>query len=137
MAERTLIIIKPGGIPCRSVGEDERHDPRSEKVAVMTMHAGKGREFEVVFISGVERGLLPLAVGSLQGDPEEERRLLYVAVTRARRLAIISFANRRMLWGQKLPGGPSEFLDDLDERFIRRSRVDLGGAPAGRQMRLF
>jgi len=58
-AQRPPILeaLDRSGIPCRSVGEDEPHDPRSQKVAVMTMHAAKGREFEVVFVAGVEQGL--------------------------------------------------------------------------------
>ncbi|MBN2370770.1 MAG: UvrD-helicase domain-containing protein [Vicinamibacteria bacterium] len=126
-AQRREMIEALGrsGIPCHSVGEDERHDPRSEKVAVMTMHAAKGREFEVVFVTGVERGLMPLAMEGFDADPEEERRLLYVAVTRARQLAVLSHAGRRMLWGRRLPGGPSPFLDSVPEDAVLRTSPKL------------
>jgi DNA helicase-2/ATP-dependent DNA helicase PcrA len=139
-AQRREIITALGrsAVPCRSVGEDEAHDPRSEKVAVMTMHAAKGREFEVVFIAGAEAGLLPLDTHALHSDPDEERRLLYVALTRARRLAVISWAERRTLWGHRLPGEPSPFLDSLPAEHVVRTSPDLGPKPPpGKQMRLF
>jgi DNA helicase-2/ATP-dependent DNA helicase PcrA len=139
-AQRAQILKALGrsSIPCRSVGSDEAHDPRAEKVAVMTMHAAKGREFEVVFIAGVEPGLVPLSIeGMLESDEEEERRLLYVAITRARRLAVISHARRRKLWGRQLPGGPSPFLNDLPREVVRTS-AELPGKPAeSEQLRLF
>ena len=61
-AQRPQILeaLERSGIPCHAVADEEPHDPRSQKVAVMTMHAAKGREFEVVFVTGVEQGLLPL-----------------------------------------------------------------------------
>jgi DNA helicase-2/ATP-dependent DNA helicase PcrA len=130
-----LEALGRSGIPCHSVGEDERHDPRSEKVAVMTMHAAKGREFEVVFISGVERGLLPIEMEGFETDPEEERRLLYVAITRARQLAVLSHAGRRMLWGRRLPGGPSPFLEAVPDDAVYRSSPRLPRKKT--QLRLF
>jgi len=121
-AQRQEILEALGrsSIPCRAIGEDEPHDPRSEKVAVMTMHAAKGREFEVVFAAGVEPGLLPLELEGRDADPTEERRLLYVALTRARRLLVISHAAKRNLWGRRLPGGPSPFLARLPESAVQR-----------------
>jgi DNA helicase-2/ATP-dependent DNA helicase PcrA len=104
----------------------------------MTLHAAKGREFEVVFVVGVEEGLLPLDHGGLRGDPEEERRLLYVAMTRARRLLVLSHAARRTLWGRRLPGRPSPFLAALPASVVVRTSGG-GGRPdaASRQLRLF
>ncbi len=136
-AQRSDILEALGrsGIPCHSVGEDEPHDPRSEKVAVMTMHAAKGREFEVVFVAGVERGLVPLEVEGFEADPEEERRLLYVALTRARRLAVLSYASRRTLWGKRLPGGPSPLIATLPETSVLRVEPRL--IPKKKQLRLF
>jgi DNA helicase-2/ATP-dependent DNA helicase PcrA len=130
-----LEALGRSGIPCHSVGEDERHDPRSEKVAVMTMHAAKGREFEVVFVTGVERGLMPLEMEGFETDPEEERRLLYVAITRARQLAVLSHAGRRMLWGRRLPGGPSPFLVAVPDDAALRSVPKLPCKKT--QLRLF
>ncbi len=74
--EELLEALGRSGVPCRAIGEDEPRDPRSQKVAVMTIHASKGREFEVVFVTGVERGLVLLEAAGLQTDREEERRLL-------------------------------------------------------------
>jgi DNA helicase-2/ATP-dependent DNA helicase PcrA len=133
-----LEALDRSGIPCHSVGEDEPHDPRSQNVAVMTMHAAKGREFEVVFVTGVERGLVPLERQGFVTDPDEERRLLYVAMTRARRLLVLSHAGRRTLWGERLPGNPSPFLADLPDVMIRRSTPPMPKRKApSRQMRLF
>jgi DNA helicase-2/ATP-dependent DNA helicase PcrA len=126
------------GIPCRLVAEDEPHDPRAEHVAIMTMHAAKGREFAVVFVAGVERGLLPLEVAGFTVDPEEERRLLYVGITRARQLCVLSYAERRVLYGQALPGGPSPLIAHLPSPQVVLSRAALPAPPArSRQLGLF
>ena len=138
-AQRREILEALGraGVPCAAIGEDEPHDPRSQKVAAMTMHAAKGREFEIVFVAGAERGLLPLEIPGFEVDPEEERRLLYVAVTRARRHAILSFSRRRTLFGAPLEGGPSPFLARLPEESIVRCEARLPDNPARRQLDLF
>jgi DNA helicase-2/ATP-dependent DNA helicase PcrA len=127
------------GFPCHTVGEDEVHDPRSQKVAVMTMHAAKGREFEVVFVTGVEHGLLPLEREGATTDPDEERRLLYVAMTRARRVLVLSWAAHRTLWGRRLPGAPSPFLTALPTQAVTRPTPATPKAEkvGSRQLRLF
>jgi superfamily I DNA/RNA helicase len=119
------------------VGEDEPHDSRSEKVALMTMHASKGREFEVVFLVGVEPGLVPLSVEGLTSDPDEERRLLYVAATRAKRRLIISYTATRMLYGKSLPGGPSPFLSSLVGDDVVYSNATFKHKPEDKQLKLF
>jgi DNA helicase-2/ATP-dependent DNA helicase PcrA len=130
--------LERSGIPCRVVGEDEPHDPRSQKVAIMTLHASKGREFEVVFLTGAEHGLLPLQAAGLVSDPEEERRLLYVGMTRAKRLCIVSHAKKRTLFGKALPGVPSPFLAKLPEGAVCRTSAVLPvRRPASRQLGLF
>jgi DNA helicase-2/ATP-dependent DNA helicase PcrA len=129
--------LERSGIPSRWIGEDEPHDPRSQKVAVMTMHAAKGREFEVVFLAGVEEGLLPLERDGVMSDAAEERRLLYVAMTRARRLLIMSHAANRTLWGRRLPGRPSAFLADLPPSVVRTSPSKPDRDPGANQLRLF
>jgi DNA helicase-2/ATP-dependent DNA helicase PcrA len=139
-AQQREIVAALGqsGIPCRAIAEDEPHDPRSQKVAVMTMHASKGREFEIVFATGVEPGLVPLEIEGLTSDPEEERRLLYVAVTRAKRLAVLSYSSSRSLFGRRLPGGPSPFLSKLpDNAVIRTSPVPPKKKPSAKQLSLF
>jgi DNA helicase-2/ATP-dependent DNA helicase PcrA len=125
------------GVPCAAVGEDEPHDPRSQKVAAMTMHASKGREFDVVFVAGVERELLPLGIAGFDTDPEEERRLLYVALTRARRHAIVTYSRARTLFGRRLEGGPSPVLAGLPDAACARAEARLPDGPARRQLELF
>ena len=131
-----LEALGRSGVPCRSVGEDEPHDPRSEKVAIMTLHASKGREFEVVFIAGVEPGLVPLQLEGLSSDLQEERRLLYVGITRARQLAVLSYAAKRTLFGKQLPGGPSPWLEALPDALVDRIAPNHGKHKA-RQLSLF
>jgi DNA helicase-2/ATP-dependent DNA helicase PcrA len=99
-----LEALARSGIPCHAVGEDEPHDPRSQKVAIMTMHAAKGREFEVVFVTGIEEGLPPLERDGLRSDPERSGGL-YVAMTRAADCSCFSHATHRTLWGS-LAGAP-------------------------------
>lgn len=135
--DAVLSALSRSGIPCLLVGEDEPHDPRCEKVAIMTMHASKGREFEIVFIVGVEPGLMPLELEGLSSDPEEERRLLYVAATRAKRRLILSHTRQRVLYGRRLPGGPSPFLANLPKEAIERRSAMGSPAAVNRQLRLF
>ena len=85
-----------------------------DRVALMSFHAAKGLEWPVVFITGVEDGLLPLTLYA-DTDEEEERRLLYVAVTRARDRVVLSWAGRRSLGGRTLDSGPSPFLSRVPE----------------------
>ncbi len=138
-AQRPPIMeaLQRAGIPSRAVGEEEPHDPRSEKVAVMTMHAAKGREFEVVFATGLEQGLLPLDRDGLSTDAEEECRLLFVAMTRARRLLVLSHAESRTLWGVRLPGKLSTLLSNLPDSVLRTTTPHRRGDPSATQMKLF
>jgi superfamily I DNA/RNA helicase len=97
-------------------GDVARHGGQTtaaEAVTLMTMHAAKGLEFPVVIVCGVEDGLLPLRAADGTADVEEERRLLYVAMTRARDRLILTRAGSRVLRGQRQSLPPSPFLDDL------------------------
>src|SRR5574340_1757022 len=88
-----------------------------EALQLMTVHAAKGLEFHAVFISGLEEGLFPHENAAQERDGlEEERRLMYVAITRARRRLYLSFADSRMLHGQIRYGLPSRFLNELPEQ---------------------
>ncbi len=139
-AQRAAIVaaLSRSAIPCLMVGEDEPHDPRSEKIAIMTMHASKGREFEIVFVVGVEPCLIPLSLDhALTSDPQEERRLMYVAATRAKRRLVVSHVMHRMLFGKQLPGGPSPFLAKLPQQCVTRRTVSLKEKSGKRQLRLF
>lgn len=99
---------------------DNQAQAGQEAVQLMTVHAAKGLEFDVVFITGLEEGLFPHQ-NSLN-DPaslEEERRLMYVAITRARRRLYLSHAQTRMLHGQTRDNVPSRFLDELPESSLK------------------
>jgi len=98
--------------------EAEAIDTRAEAVTLMTIHAAKGLEFPVVFIAGCEDGIIPYtAMAESEGhyfDMDEERRLLYVAMTRARDELFLTRASRRILYGRQLENPPSRFLDSVD-----------------------
>jgi DNA helicase-2/ATP-dependent DNA helicase PcrA len=88
---------------------------------LMTVHAAKGLEFKAVFISGLEEGLCPHEQSLYEANGlEEERRLMYVAVTRARQRLYLSYAQSRMLHGQVRYGIPSRFLDEIPEELLKR-----------------
>ncbi|MEN6587181.1 MAG: DNA helicase II [Sulfuricella sp.] len=92
-----------------------------EALQLMTVHAAKGLEFHAVFISGLEEGLFPHENAAKERDGvEEERRLMYVAITRARRRLYISFADSRMLHGQLRYGIASRFLEELPPQLLKR-----------------
>ena len=97
-----------------------------EKVILMTMHAAKGLEFDVVFLPGWEEGLFPHQK-SLQekGDfaLEEERRLAYVGITRAKKEAFLSFAMRRAYQGDWMEAIPSRFVNELPDKNIEKNEI--------------
>ncbi|MGQ9841875.1 MAG: UvrD-helicase domain-containing protein, partial [Anaerolineae bacterium] len=93
--------------------ETDAYDPRADRVALMTLHAAKGLEFPVVFIVGCEEGLLPYRRAGEAADMEEERRLFYVGLTRARHKVVLTHAARRMLFGQFMENSPSRFVGDI------------------------
>lgn len=98
------------------VSDADRVDPQRGAVTLMTLHAAKGLEFDVVAIAGLEQGLLPHA--NALADPageavEEERRLLFVGITRARRTLLLTRARQRMTWGSAQRTAPSDFLHEL------------------------
>ena len=87
----------------------------------MTIHSAKGLEFEYVFIAGVEEDLFPSKMAlTSQEDLEEERRLFYVALTRAGKQAVVSYASRRYKWGTPAMCTPSRFIKDIEEKYINR-----------------
>lgn len=88
-------------------------------VSLMTIHAAKGLEFPYVFIVGVEENLFPSQLSlSSREDIEEERRLFYVALTRAEKKATISYAQTRYRWGNLTSCEPSRFIDEIDEKYL-------------------
>jgi len=103
----------------------DAYDAASERVAMMTLHAAKGLEFEHVFVVGVEEGLLPHERSNAENDDdqlEEERRLLFVGITRAKTGLYISFARYRTIRGQFLRTVPSQFLFELGVKFTEQAR---------------
>ncbi len=94
------------------------YDERAEAVALMTIHAAKGLEFPVVFLAGVEEGLLPCTLMGKM-DIEEERRLFYVGLTRARERLLLTSASVRP-WAGAGPRSPSRFVGEIPERLITR-----------------
>ena len=102
-----------------SVDKEDEKDTDSDKVSMMTVHSAKGLEFPYVFIVGLEENLFPsqLSINS-RSDLEEERRLFYVAVTRAEKQATLSFATMRYRFGNVTYCEPSRFIDEIDEKFL-------------------
>ncbi|MBN2523482.1 MAG: UvrD-helicase domain-containing protein [Bacteroidales bacterium] len=98
--------------------DNEKNEDRN-RVSIMTMHSAKGLEFNYVYIAGVEEKLFPspMSLDTLR-NLEEERRLFYVAVTRAKKRVIISYARSRYKWGVPNDCQPSRFLKDIDEHYV-------------------
>jgi DNA helicase II / ATP-dependent DNA helicase PcrA len=116
--------------------EADALDPRADAVPLLTLHAAKGLEFDVVFVAGCERGLLPLWLpGGGGADPAEERRLLFVGMTRARTHLFLTCARHRRRHGTVGEAGPSPFLTAIDPALLDRS-VPRPRRPAPQQLRL-
>ncbi len=106
---------------------DEK-DPNADTVKLMTIHAAKGLEFPVVFVGGLEEGLFPNAMSiNTREELEEERRLFYVAVTRAKMRLYLTYANTRYKFGSLTQNDPSRFIDEVPAQFIDKSFAG-GGA---------
>ena len=100
----------------------DSHDPDQDCVIMMTMHAAKGLEFPVVFLVGAEEGIFPgiRAIGETE-EMEEERRLCYVAMTRAKEKLYLTCANQRMLFGRTSSNRPSRFVEEIPPEHLERS----------------
>ncbi len=99
--------------------DQDKLEQKEKAVTLMTVHAAKGLEFDYVFIAGLEDGLFPHErMGDSGVDNEEERRLFYVAVTRAAKKIYLTHAATRTIYGTKQVNLPSEFLADIDEEFL-------------------
>ncbi|NGX31921.1 MAG: ATP-dependent DNA helicase PcrA [Chlamydiae bacterium] len=98
----------------------EEHETDTNKVHLMTLHNGKGLEFQVVFIAGLEEDLLPHINAKLEdNDLEEERRLCYVGMTRAKEHLYLTYCKRRFLWGGFRSMTPSRFLSEIPQQYIQ------------------
>jgi uncharacterized protein (TIGR00375 family) len=96
------------------------HDKNLEAVSVMTLHASKGLEFECVFIPGCENGLLPYNLYKPEVDADEEKRLLYVGMTRAKKLLYLTNAKSRIIRGRKLYLPKSPFLNSIQQELLQQ-----------------
>ncbi|HBI01603.1 MAG TPA: ATP-dependent DNA helicase [Flavobacterium sp.] len=105
----------------KDTGDDDR-------VALMTIHLAKGLEFPTVFIVGMEEDLFPSAMSlNTRSELEEERRLFYVALTRAEHQAYLTYAQSRYRWGKLMDSEPSRFIEEIDDRYLEYiSAVETG-----------
>jgi DNA helicase-2/ATP-dependent DNA helicase PcrA len=118
---------------------DQGNDENSDVVKLMTIHAAKGLEFPVVFSVGLEENLFPSTLSiNTREELEEERRLFYVAITRAKARLFLTYANSRYRFGSLVQNEPSRFLEEMPEQFIDRSyaggnamRNTFGGGGGG------
>ncbi len=119
--------------------DSDAYDARAQRVALMTMHAAKGLEFPVVVIAGCENGLIPFTLGREGTDLDEERRLFYVAMTRAEERLFFSRARKRTIRGRTVEREVSPFVADIEKALIREESAGRGkGRPDGhRQLSLF
>ncbi len=107
----------------------DKQDDDSPKVSLMTIHSAKGLEFPVVFVVGLEENIFPNAMAAnSRREIEEERRLLYVAITRAERFCFLTNAKNRYHFGTMQFNNPSRFLKDIDDAYIEtESGLPVGG----------
>jgi len=123
-AEDTLPTLEGFLEELSLISDVDKYDENADVVTMMTMHSAKGLEFPKVFIVGAEEGLFP-SYRSMESDEEmeEERRLCYVAMTRAKRELYITCSRRRMLYGQTMYGKPSRFIDEIPPELIEDVEV--------------
>ena len=104
--------------------QDKETEDDFNKVTLMTVHAAKGLEFPYVFVVGLEENLFPsMMSGESQENLEEERRLFYVAITRAKKRLFLSFSSTRFKWGQFTDCKPSRFISELDDNFLEKHEL--------------
>ncbi len=100
----------------------DQKDPNADTVKMMTIHAAKGLEFPVVFVGGLEEGLFPNAMSiNTREELEEERRLFYVAITRAKGRLYLSYANTRYKFGSLIQSDASRFIEEMPAEFLDKS----------------
>lgn len=102
----------------------DKNESSDNAVTLMTLHSAKGLEFDVVFLVGMEEGLFPHTNSMMEEDGlDEERRLCYVGITRARDILYITNAKRRMLYGQESVNIPSRFINEIDDSLIKKNNL--------------
>ena len=117
--------------------EDKDKDKDADKVSLMTIHAAKGLEFPYVYVVGMEEQLFPSFMASSRAELEEERRLFYVAVTRAEKQVTLSYALSRYHNGQQSGGELSRFVEEIDSKYITMPASRSDFPPVGTMPRAF
>lgn len=104
----------------------DRYDPRMQAISLMTIHAAKGLEFDTVYIPGCEDSILPCTLtGEDTSNIEEEKRLLYVAMTRAKQELILSRAGTRVIFGKTREQKESPFLAAIEKALVQRQQPEF------------
>ena len=112
--------------------DSDQKDPNADTVKLMTIHAAKGLEFSCVFAAGLEESLFPNAMSiNTREELEEERRLFYVVITRAKQKLWITYASTRYRFGNIVQNEPSRFIDEIPEHFLDRSFAGGGAKNQG------
>lgn len=128
-AEAVELLLETAAL--QSDQDEIKEKEEQNAVRLMTVHAAKGLEFPYVFITGLEEGLFPHEkLDDARIDHEEERRLFYVALTRAEKRVWLTYAHMRTIFGSQRINLPSNFLNDIDPAYVTNSEPD-GGGPSG------
>lgn len=110
---------------------DSKGDDDAPRVSLMTVHAAKGLEFPTVFVVGLEENIFPSPISAVSlRELEEERRLLYVAITRAEKRCVLTNAKNRFRYGKMEFDNPSRFIDEIDSRLVQ-AEGESGGMDSG------
>ena len=119
----------------RDLLEEQNEDPTGNRVQLMTLHAAKGLEFPHVIIMGLEENLLPHRNSIDSGNIDEERRLCYVGITRARRVLTLTLAKQRKHYGHKVDCNPSRFLEEIPAGLVVREGYGEQASPEQQKQR--
>ena len=103
------------------IADISNHKEDNDEVTLMTIHSAKGLEFDVVFLVGMEEGIFPHTMSLMENGIEEERRLCYVGITRARERLYLTNTKRRMLYGKDTMNMPSRFIDEIDSNCLEEA----------------
>ena len=107
------------------ISDIANHKEDNDEVTLMTIHSAKGLEFDVVFLVGMEEGIFPHTMSLMEDGLEEERRLCYVGITRARERLYLTNAKRRMLYGKDNMNLPSRFIDEIDNEYLEQAESGI------------